>query len=184
MPLGGTPPLQSWGQTQKWPTSTQGGYITPASWGVPTSAERGTKAEGAHTWARWLLPPGGYQPLQGGGQNQKGPTSRQAGYISPAAWGVPTASKLETELEVAHRSARWLHNPCLLGGTNLSGEGDESGRGPHVGKVVIQTLPLGGSPPLQSWGQNQRWPTSQQGGYIITAAWEVTTASERGQNQR
>ena len=50
-----------------------------------------------------------------------------------------------------------------------------------MGEVATETLPLGGSPPLQSGGgQNQRWPTSGQGGYITLAAWGVPTASERG----
>ena len=35
--LGGSPPLQSGGQNQKWPISAQGGYITPAAWGGPTA---------------------------------------------------------------------------------------------------------------------------------------------------
>ena len=41
------------GQNQKWPTSGQGGYITPATWGVPTASERGAESEVAHKWARW-----------------------------------------------------------------------------------------------------------------------------------
>ena len=43
--------------------------------------------------------------------------------------------------------------------------------GPQVGQVATQPLPPGGSPPLQSGGQNQRWPTSGPGGYITPAAW-------------
>ena len=30
--------------------------------------------------------------------------------------GVPTASERGAESEVAHKWARWLHNPCRLGG--------------------------------------------------------------------
>ena len=41
---GGTPPVQSGGQNQKWPTSGHGGYITPAAEGVPTTSERGAKS--------------------------------------------------------------------------------------------------------------------------------------------
>ena len=50
---------------------------------------------------------------------------------------------------MAHKWARWLHNPCRLGG---------------------------GGGPLQSGGQNQKWPTSGQGGYITPAASGVPTA--------
>ena len=73
-----------------------------------------------------------------------------------AAWGVPTASERGgggAELEVAHKWARWLHNPCRLGG-------------PHR---------------FRASGHNQKWPGSRQGGYITLAAWGVPTASERGE---
>ena len=43
LPPEGSPPLQSGGggQNQRWSASGQGGYITPAAWGVPTASERG-----------------------------------------------------------------------------------------------------------------------------------------------
>ena len=167
LPLGGSPPLRSGGQNQKWPRSGQGGYITPTAWGVPTATEQGTKSEVAHKWARWLdnrcrlggplrfralgkirggpqvgkvatypLPLGGSPPLHSGGQNQKWPTSGQSGYITPAAWGVPTASERGTESHVAHQWARWLHNPCRLGGPHRFRAGGRITRGPQVGKVA------------------------------------------------
>ena len=37
--------LQSGGKNQKWPTSGQSGYLTPAVSGIPTAAERGAKSE-------------------------------------------------------------------------------------------------------------------------------------------
>ena len=43
-------------------------------------------------------------------------SSGQGGYITPAASGVPTASERGAESEVAHKWARWLYNPCRLGG--------------------------------------------------------------------
>ena len=76
------------------------------------------------------------------------PTIGQGGYITPAARGVPTASEGGAESEMAHKWGRWLHNPCRLRR----------------------------SPPLRSGGQNQKWPTSGQRGYIIPAAWGVPTA--------
>ena len=57
MPPRGSPPLQSGGQNQKWPTCGQGGYVTPAVSGIPSTLERGTKSEVAHLWARWLRNP-------------------------------------------------------------------------------------------------------------------------------
>ena len=54
-PGGGSPPLQSGGQNHRWATSGQGGYITPAAWGVlPDASERGAESQVAHKWARWL----------------------------------------------------------------------------------------------------------------------------------
>ena len=49
-----SPPLQSGGQSQKWPIKGQVGYVTPAASGIPTASERGAKSEVAHKWARWL----------------------------------------------------------------------------------------------------------------------------------
>ena len=50
----------------------------------------------AHKWARWLHNQyrlGGPHRFRAGGQHQRWPTSGQGGYITPAAWGVPTASE-------------------------------------------------------------------------------------------
>ena len=103
--------------------SGQGGYITPAAWGVPTASERGAESE---------------------------LTSGQGGYITPAAQGVATASEQGAESEVAHKWARWLHNPCRL-------------RGPHRFRAGAESE-----------------LTSGQGGYITPAAQGVATASEQG----
>ena len=56
--------------------------------------------------------------------------------MTPAAWGIPTASKREAESEVAHKWARWLHNPCRLGGPHRFRAGGRIRSGPHVGKVA------------------------------------------------
>ena len=88
LPPVGSPPLESGGINQKWPTNGKGGYITLAACGVPTALERGDKSQVAHKWVRWLHHPcclGGSPPLHGGGINQKWPTSRQGGYINLAA---------------------------------------------------------------------------------------------------
>ena len=82
------------------------------------------------------MPPRGSPPLQSGGQNQKWPTSGQGGYITHAASGVPTASERGAESEVAHLWARWLRNPCRLGGPLRFRAGGRIGSGPLVGKVA------------------------------------------------
>ena len=211
LPPRGSPPLQSGGQNQKWPTSGQGGYITPAASGIPTASERGAKSEVAHKWARWLhhpcslgdphrfeaggkirsgpqvgkvatspLPPRGSSPPQSRAQNQKWPTSGQGGYNTPAASGIPTASERGAKSEVAHKWARWLHHPCRLGDPHPCRAGGKIRSGPQVGKVATSPLPPPGSPPLQSGGQNQKWPTSGQGAYITPAASGIPTASKWG----
>ena len=110
VPPQGSPPLQSGGQNQKWPTSGLGGHITPAAWGIPTALERGAELRVAHKWARWFL--------------------------TPAAWGVPTASDRGAESEAAHKWARWLHNPCRLGDPHCFRAGELIRSGPQVGKVA------------------------------------------------
>ena len=131
------------------------------------------------------LPPRGSPPLQSGGQNQKWPINGQGGYITPAASGIPSASKRGAKSEVAHKWARWLHNPCRLGDPHRFKAGGKLRSGPQMGKVATSPLPPRGSPPLQSGGQNQKWPINGQGGYITPAASGIPTASERvGQNQK
>ena len=124
---------------QKWPTCGQGGYVTPAASGIPTASERGAESEVAHLWARWLL-----NPLRLGdphrfrvGATIKWATSGQGGYVTPAASGVPTASERGAESEVAHLWARWLLNPCRLGDPLRFRAGGRIRSGPLVGKGYL-----------------------------------------------
>ena len=126
------------------------------------------------------LLPRGSPPLQSGGQNQKWPINGQGGYITPAASGIPTASERGAKSEVAHKWARWLHHPCRLGDPHRFRAGGKIRSGPQMGKVATSPLPPRGSPPLQSGGQNQKWPINGQGGYITPAASGIPTSSERG----
>ena len=211
LPHRGSPPLQSGRQNQKWPTSGQSGYLTPAVSGIPTASERGAKSEVAHKWAKWLphpcrigdphrfraggkvrsgpqvgkvatspLPYRGSPPLQSGGQNQKWPTSGQNGYLTLAVSGIPTASQRGAKSEVAHKWAKWLPHPCRIGDPHRFRAGGKIRSGPQVGKMATSPLPYRGSPPLQSGGQNQKWPTSGQNGYLTPAVSGIPTASERG----
>ena len=126
------------------------------------------------------LPPRGSPPLLSGRQNQKWPTCGQGGYVTPAVLGIPSAAGWGTESEVAHLWARWLRNPCRLGDPFRFRVGDKIGSGPLVGKVATQPLPPRGSPPLPSGGQNQKWPTCGQGGYVTPAVLGIPSASEWG----
>ena len=82
------------------------------------------------------MPLGESPSLHSEGQNQRWPTSGQGGYITPAAWGIPTASKRGAESEVANKWARWLHNPCRLRGPHRFKAGGTISDGPQVGKVA------------------------------------------------
>ena len=119
-------------------------------------------------------------PLQSGGQNQKWPTSGQNGYLTPAVSGIPTASERGSKSEVAHKWAKWLPHPYRIGDPHRFKAGGKIKSGPEVGKVATSPLPSRGSPPLQSGGQNQKWPTSGQNGYLTPAISGIPTASERG----
>ena len=76
------------------------------------------------------------RPLQSGGQNQKWPTCGQGGYVTPAAWGIPTASQRGAQSEVAHLWAGWLRNPCRVGDPHRFRAGGKIRIGPLVGKVA------------------------------------------------
>ena len=211
LPSWGSPPLQSAGQNQKWPTCGQSGYVTPAGSGIPTAAERGAKSEVAHLWAKWLrhpcrlgdphrcgagekirssplvgklatspLPSRGSPQLQSEGENQSRPTCGQGGYVTPAVSGFPTAAEQGAKSEVAHLWARWLRHPCRLGDPYRCRAGGKIRSGPPVGKVATSPLPSRGSPALQSGGENQKWPTCGQGGYVTPAVSGIPTAAERG----
>ena len=136
----------------------------------------------AHKWARWLHDPcrlGGPHGFKTVGQNERWPTSGQGGYIIPAAPGVPTASERGAESRVAHKWARWLHNPAAWGVPTASERGAQSMVAHKWARWLHNPCRLRG-PHRFSGGQNQRWPTSGQGGYITPAAWHVPTASEWG----
>ena len=183
LPYRGSPPLQSGGQNQKWPASGQIGYLTPAVSGIPTAAEQGGKIRDGPQVGKVAtspLPYRGSPPLQSGGQNQKWPTSGQISYLTPAVSGIPAASKRGAKSEVAHKWAKWLPHPCRIGDPHRFRAGGKIRSGPQVGKLATSPLPYRGSPPLQSGGQNQKWPTSGQSGYLTPAISGIPTASKRG----
>ena len=137
LPLGESPTLPSGGQNQRWPRSAQLGYITPAA-RVPTALAQGAESEVAHKWAGWLRTScrlGGPPPWHGG-QNQRGPTSGQGGYITLAAWGDPHHLRPGGRIRAAHKWATWLPKPCRPGGPHRFKAGRRIRHGPQVGKVA------------------------------------------------
>ena len=136
----------------------------------------------AHLWARWLRNPCRLaDPL-----SSKWGTSSDVALLwarwlhHPCRLGIPSASERGTKSEVAQLWARWLRSPCLLGDPLRFKAGDKIISGPLVGKVATSPLPPRGSPPPQVGGQNQKWPTCGQGGYVTPAASGIPAASKRG----
>ena len=171
---------------EKWPTSGQSGYVTSAISGMRTAAERGGgESEVPHLWAKWPCHPcrlGDPHRCRAGEGNEKWPTSGQSGYVTSAISGMRTAAERGGgESEVPHLWAKWLRHPCRLGDPHrLRAGGGGIRSGPQVGKLATSPLPSRGSPPLQSGGQNQKWPTCGQSGYVTPAVSEIPTAAERG----
>ena len=118
--------------------------------------------------------------MQSGGQNQKWPTKGQTGYLTTAVSGIPTTAERGAKSEVAHKWARWLPHPCHIGDPHCFRAGGKIISGPQVGKLATSPLPYRGAPPLQSGGQNQKWPTSGQIGYLTPAVSGSPGAAERG----
>ena len=192
----GSPPLQSGRQNQKWPTTGRNGYLTPAVSGIP-NARGAESVSGIPTAlprirtgpqvgkvATSPLPYRGSPPLQSGGQNQKWPTSGQSGYLTPAVSGIPTASERGAESELAHKWAKWLPHPCRIGDPHRFRAGGKIRSGPQVGEMATSPLPYRGSPPLQSGGQNQKWPTSGRNGYLTPAVSRIPSFRAARQNQK
>ena len=183
LPYRGAAPLQSGGQNQKWPTSGQIGYLTPAVSGSPTAAERGAKSEVAHKWANWLPHPcriGEPRRFKAGGKIRSGP---QVGEMvtSPLPYrGAPPLQSGGAKSEVAHKWANWLPHPCRIREPHRCRAGGKIRSGPQVGEMVTSPLPYRGAPPLQSGEKNQKWPTSGQIGYLTPAVSGSPTAAERG----
>ena len=183
LPYRGAPPPQSGGQNHKWPTSGQIGYLSPCRIGEPHCLRAGSKIRSGPQVGKWAtspLPYRGAPTLQSGGQNQKWPTSGQIGYLTPAVSGSPTASERGAKSEVAHKWADWLPHHCRIGEPHRFRAGGKIRSGPQVGKLATSPLPYRGAPPPQSRGQNQKWPTSGQNGYLTPTVSESPTASERG----
>ena len=172
LPYRGSPPLQGGGRNQKWPTSGENGYLTPAVSGIPTASERGAKSEVAHKWAKWLPHSCRIRDphrFRAGGEIRSGP---QVGKVATSPLphrGSPPLQSRGAKSEVAHKWAKWLLHPCRIGDPNRLKAGGKIRSGPQVGKVATSPLPHRGSPPLQSGGRNQKWPTSGQSGYLTPA---------------
>ena len=160
-------------QSQRWPTSGQNCYITPAFSGVPKqgdkvkgapqvgristsplrsrgSPNKGTKAKVPDKWAELLHHPCVLEGPQTRGQSERWPTSGRNCYITLAS---PRSANKDTKSKVAHRWAELLHHPCVLGGP-------------------------------QTRGQSQRCPTSGRNSYITPALSRVPKQGDKVKGAR
>ena len=129
----------------------------------------GGGSEVAHKWAKWLRHPcrlGDPHRFRAGGRIRSGPlVGKVATSPLPSRGSPPLESRGGGgRSEVAHKWAKWLRHPCRLGDPHRFRAGGRIRSGPLVGKVATSPLPSRGSPPLQSGGQNEKWPTCGQSG--------------------
>ena len=146
--------------------------------GSPTASERGAKSEVTHLWAKWLRHPcrlGDPHRFTAGGKSEV--AHKWAKWLrQPCHLGDPHRFRAGGKSEVAHLWAKWLRHPCRLGDPHRFRAGGKIRSGPQVGKVATSPLHSRGSPPLKSGGQNQKWPTCGQSGYVTAAVSGIPTA--------
>ena len=175
---------QARGQSQRWPTSGQNCYITPAFLGVPKqgdkvkggpqvgriatsplrswgSPNKGTKSKVAHKWAEVLHHPCVLGGPQTRGQSQRWPTSGQNCYITPALLRVP---KQGDKVKGGPQLGKIATSPLRSRGSPNKGT---KSKVPHKRAEVLHHHCVLGGP--QTRGQSQRWPTSGQNCYITRA---------------
>ena len=71
------------------------------------------------------------------GKRKRGGPKEGARWLhNPCRLGGPHRFRAGEDSEVAHKWARWLHNPCHLGGPHRFGAGGRIRGGPQVGKVA------------------------------------------------
>ena len=123
----------------------------PCRLGYPTTSQRGAKLEVAHLWAKWLR------------------------HFVPFS-GTSTAAKLRAKSGVAHLWAKWLRHHWRVGDPQRFRAGGKIISGPFVGKMATSPVPSREWPPLQSGGQNHKWPTCGQSGYVTPVVSGISTA--------
>ena len=151
------------------------------------ASERGIKSEVAHKWANrlpHLCRFGDPHRCIAGGKIRSGPEVGEVA-TSPLPYrGSPPLQSGGIKSEVGHKWAKWLPHPCRIGEPHRFRAGGKIRSGPQVGELATSPLPYQGSPPLKSGGQNQKWPTSGQCGYLTPAVSGIPTASVRGDKIR
>ena len=125
LPYRGSPPLQSGGINQKWPTSGQSGYLTPAVSGIPTASERGDTIRSGPQVGKLAtspLPYRGSPPLQSGGIKSE-VAHKWANWLPHPHRGSPPLQSGGIKSKVAHKWGKWLPHPCRIGDPHRFGSG-------------------------------------------------------------
>ena len=175
---------QTRGQSQRWPTSGQNCYITPAFSRVPKqgdkvkgapqvgriatsplrswrSPNKGTKSKVAHKWAELLHHPCVLGGPQTRGQSQRCPTSGRNCYITRAFSGVP---KQGDKIKGAPQVGGIATSPLRSRGSPNKGT---KSKVPHKWAELLHHPCVLGGP--QTRGQNQRCPIRGRNCYITLA---------------
>ena len=107
------------GQNQKWPTSGQSGYLTPAVSGIPTASEWGDKIRSGPQVGELATSPLPYRGSpaisERGDKIRSGPQVGKVATSPLPCRGSPPLQSGGIKSEVAHKWAKWLPHPCRIG---------------------------------------------------------------------
>ena len=137
----GAPQCVARGENQKWPTSGDSSYITPAFSGIPNAEH--------------------------GGKNQKEPISRHSGYITPAFSGLTNAQQGEN-ITNSPQVGTMATSPLPSRGSPMPSKGRKSEMAHKWGQGLHYPCLLG-DPQCRARGKNQKDPISRYSGYITPA---------------
>ena len=183
LPSRGSPPLHSRGGNQKWPTSGQSGYVTPAVSGSPTTSEPGGEIRSGPQVGKVAtspLPSRGSPALQGGGEIRSGPL---VGKVPTS----PLPSRGFPPLQSGGGNQKWptcgqsgYVTPAVSGMPTTAQRGGKSQVAHLWAKWLRHPYRFGDPHFFRAGGGDQNWPTSGQSGYITVAVSGIPTASQRG----
>ena len=160
----------------------EGFSVTPAVSGIPTASERGRKSELAHLWAKWLCHPcrlGDPHRFRAGGGIRIGPQVGKVATSPLPSRGSPPLQSGGAKSKVAHKCAKWLRHPCRFGDPHRFRAGGQNHKWPTSGQSGFVTRAVSGIP-TRAGGGDQNWPTSGQSGFLTPAVSGIPDAAERG----
>ena len=165
---------QTRGQSERWPTSGQNCYSTPAFSGVPKQGDKvkgGPQVRGQSR--KCYITPAFLGVPKQGDKVKGGPQVGGSATSSLPSWGSPNKG---TKSKVAHKWPELLHHPCVVEGPQTRGQsqrwptsgqdsyitpafleepkqGDKGKGAPQVGRIATS--------PLRSWGSPNKGTKSK-----------------------